>query len=227
MPPPRRQAPKRKQMKRKLVSKRKSYGTNVLVGKTLNPVPQRTIVKMKYAEAVQSSLIAGVANYQFNLNSIFDPNRTGIGHQPYGRDTFETLYNRYRVISCSYVVSTLSNNGFVTQLAVLPANEALVMSSVSEARENPRCKYTIQSPNAPIRLLTGNVYIPSLVGRTKAQYMADDCYQAQMSASPVEAAILNIFTGLISDNSTADSNIINVTLEYTVEFFDVKHLAQS
>jgi len=183
---------------------------------------------MKYCESVNASLVGGVASYQFNLNSIFDPNRTGTGHQPYGRDTFDTLYNRYRVISCRYAIAVASTNGYTTQVCALPANEVLTMSNTSEARENPRARFIIQSAQAPVKMLKGNVYIPSLVGRTKAQYMADDRYQALTTTSPLEAAILNVFSGLISDaGGVADSTAINITLEYTVEFFDVKHLVQS
>jgi len=184
---------------------------------------------MKYSEAVQASLVGGIGTWKFNLNSVFDPSRTGIvtGHQPYGFDTYASLYNRYRVISCKYIVGQVSNNNFVNQVAALPANEELTMSNTSEARENPRCKYIIQSPNAPIKMLKGNVYLPSLVGRTKAQYMADDRYQATVVSSPQELAVLNLFTGLISDSIVGDTCVLNITLEYTVEFFDVKHLAQS
>jgi len=207
---------------------KRAYKTNSLVGKSLNPIPQRTIVKMKYCQSVNASLVGGVGAYQFNLNSIFKPDRTGLGgHQPYARDNFELLYNRYRVISCRYAIAVASSTGFTTQVVALPANEVLTMTNASEARENPRARFAIQSANAPLKMLKGNVYIPSLVGRTKAQYMADDRYQAQMTTSPAELAVLNIFTGLISDVAITDSTAINVTLEYVVEFFDVKHLAQS
>jgi len=65
------------------------------VNKALQPIPQRYIATMKYS---QTFLLSDVSpGWTFNLNSIFDPDRTGTGHQPYGHDTFQTLYNRYRV----------------------------------------------------------------------------------------------------------------------------------
>lgn len=67
--------------------------------------------------------------------------------------------------------------------------------------------------------------MPSLVGRTKAQYMADDRYQAVVTANPQEACWLNIYTG--TNVGTFGSAIINIQLEYTVEFFDVNQLNQS
>lgn len=63
------------------------------------------------------------------------------------------------------------------------------------------------------------------MGRNKAQYMADDDYQAQSDSNPSENAILNIFTA--TAQGVALPAAINVLLEYTVEWFDVKPLEQS
>ena len=197
------------------------------VNKALQPVAQRTIVKMKYSEVVSGQYSPGISIYRFNLNSIFDPNRTGIGHQPYGHDTFQTLYNRYRVINCKYIVSAYSNSGATIQFACLPANEEFIQPTVSEYRENPRCKYTVQTPGAPLRFLKGNVYIPSLVGRSKSQYMADDRYQSMFGASPAELAILNCAASIYQETASDSQIFFNVTLVYTVECFDVKNLNQS
>lgn len=219
--------------RRRRVNKKKStkgFKTLVNVGRSLTPIAQRYITKMKYAESVTSAMGLGTyALVRFNLNSIFDPNQTGIGHQPYGHDTFQTMYNRYRVIGCSYRVAAISTNtaGSYTQTAVIPSNETLSPVSVSEIRENPRAKYALQAPQSPLKYISGYVAINSLVGRTKAQYMADDRYQAQFGASPQEAAILNIYTGLLTENGASDTIVYNIELNYTVEFFDVKHLAQS
>lgn len=45
-----------------------------------------------------------MANHVFNLGSIFDPDYTGVGHQPAFHDQWATLYNRYRVIGVRYKV---------------------------------------------------------------------------------------------------------------------------
>lgn len=197
------------------------------VNRALQPIAQRTIVKMKYSEIYAPTASAGQAVWRLNLNSIFDPNRTGVGHQPYGRDTFATLYNRYRVISCHYVASAYSLTQTAIQLAALPANEEFVAATVSEYRENPRCKYALWTPGSGAKMLKGTVNIPSLVGRNKAQYMADDRYQSDMGSSPAELAVLNLSAENLQESITDPSVIWNVTLVYTVECFDAKNLSQS
>lgn len=191
-------------------------------------------MKMKYAESLNivGPALGGLTQYVFNLNSIFDPNRTGFGHQPYGHDTMSTIYNRYRVIKCNYVISGLAIGGGTGDsygiIAAMPANEtAAITGGVAEVQENPRVRYITQAPNDGSKVLRGSVNIASLVGRTSQQYMADDRYQATFGSSPNELAVLNIFAGLLNGNNEQITTKLNVVLEYTVECFDYKQLAQS
>lgn len=223
------------------VRKARKQRKNVLstIGKSLAPIPQRFITKMKYSEVVTSS--AGAGSYgltKWNLNNLNQPNRdtnvgTGTSHQPYGFDALFTLYNRFRVISCSYVLMAQAQDGTTLQVAVFPANEVVGPASISQLRENPRCRYTLQGTGAGIRPIKGKVYLPSLMGRTSAQYMADDRYSAQALnstgalAGPSEAAILHCIAGTPAEIAGVPAINFNLTLEYTVEFFDVKPLSQS
>lgn len=212
-----RKAPRRPRRK----AQKKSSMT--LVNRALHPIPARFITKMKYSEYVDSGALTG--QYAFNLNSLFDPNRTGFGHQPYGFDTLATLYNRYRVISCGYRLQLAGDATSAFILSALPANEIVSSLSISEMRENPRCKYIQQNPGSTALTLSGKCYIPSLTGRTKSQYMSDDRYSANVTTSPAELAILNLQTANTAD--TIISTKIQVLLEFTVEWFDIKNLAQS
>jgi len=215
--------------------KRKGRRSTKLVNmKALSPFPQRYITTCKYSEniTVPGPGGGGLAQYNYRLNSIFDPNLSGIGYQPYGHDTLATLYNRYRVISCSYVihgVCTDNASNTNSQIVVIPANEAITLSGgFQESMSHPKAKFISQPNNgAALKPLKGTVYLPSLVGRSKAQYMADDRYQAVLGANPLENAILNIFGGMITSSATTVSMNISITLKYTVEYFDFKNLPLS
>lgn len=215
-------APKRKMIQRKRWARRPQTS---LVNKALHPLPQRYITKMKYSEVISTGAVSGA--YAMNLNSIYDPNRTGVGHQPYGFDTLASLYNRYRVISCGYRLSVSPTSSVPITLTAIPANQVLTTSTASEIRENPRAKYVVQNVGANVMVLSSKTYIPSLVGRSKAQYMADDRYQALTTADPNEEAILNIATFNPSNDLALGSTPVQVVMEYTVEFFDIKSLGQS
>lgn len=49
---------------------------------------------------------------QWRTNSIFDPDLTGVGHQPKGSDTYRAIYDYYRVLNCHYKI-TFCNLGSV------------------------------------------------------------------------------------------------------------------
>lgn len=225
---------KRRAAPRRKIARKGRKAPTVNVNRALQPFAQRYISKMKYSEQISQTGpgLGGLTQFTMNLNSIFDPNRTGLGHQPYGHDSLQAIYNRYRVIKCSYVISSISTGGSsgdaYSIIGALPANEVLsITGGVSEVQENPRCKFITQAPNAALKVLKGTVDIASLVGRTKAQYLADDRYQATYGSSPNELAVLNIFTGLLNGNAETMTAKLNVVLEFTVESFDMKNLLQS
>lgn len=228
--------------KRKVGSRRRriiraSRRTTTLKNRTLQPFSQRYICKMKYAEVRQVSgpIGGGLVQYNWNLNSIFDPNLSGIGHQPYGHDTMSDIYNRYRVFRVDYAISAYNTDGSINYsvVAALPANEAVgTLNGITELMESPRAKYITQAPNASLKVLRGSVNLPSLAGRTKAQYMADDRYQATFGASPAEQLVLNVMAGTIAGtggNGGSATNTMNlsISLVYHVECFDVKQQIQS
>lgn len=77
-------------------------------------LPLTKRVKLTYVEKVGLTCTSGVAaKHTFLLNSIFDPDYTGVGHQPYGRDQWATLYGKYMVTSAVVRVkwsNTATNN---------------------------------------------------------------------------------------------------------------------
>jgi len=221
---------------RKMRSKRK----NVLstIGRTLAPIPQRFITKMKWSQVLTSAAGAGTFGLarvslnnlnkpEFNL-SVIPPAKP---HQPYGFDQLGVLYNRFRVISASYVIMVQAQDGSTLQVAVFPANESVVPTSISQLRESPRTRYTLQGTGAAIRPIVGKVYLPSLMGRTTAQYMADDRYQSTVDDAgfqlPSELGVLHLIAGTTTEIGPVPQINFNISMEYTVEFFDQKPLAQS
>lgn len=193
------------------------------VNRGLRPFASRYITKMKYSEVFTLS-IANNYTQIMNLNSLFDPNSTGVGHQPYGFDQLAAIYNRYRVISTSYVVNAYQGSQAI-RYAVMPCNSLPPINNLSELCENPRAKFRVQIPGGSTSVIKGKSYLPALMGRTKSQYMADDRFQAQSTAGPAELALL-----YISGQSMVDGSLdiqLNVTMEFLVEWFDPNPIDQS
>lgn len=73
--------------------------------RTAGKLPMGLRVKQPYWHAKSSSTTGGAGSsiwqYHFRINSTFDPDKTGTGTQPMGRDQMAALYNRYMVNECS------------------------------------------------------------------------------------------------------------------------------
>lgn len=57
------------------------------------------LIKLRYGSLVTIDPTFGTPiSHVFSANSIFDPDRTGVGHQPLGHDQWATFYDHYTVI---------------------------------------------------------------------------------------------------------------------------------
>lgn len=204
-----------------------SSRNTTLINKSLQPIPMRYICQMKYSQTVLTQAAGNVGSYVFNLNSLFDPDRTGTGHQPYGFDNLALLYNRYRVIGCAWNIqrAMLASDNPVCIGAMATNDINLSYATFSEFREQPRARYVLQNAGAGVISLSGYTDIAKLTGRPKTAYMADDHYGAIVNQSPIENALLFVQTA--GANDVPSSVLVQVTLKYTVEFYDQKHVVQS
>jgi len=111
------------------------YGANMLaptVTRGLTPVgfPALWRTQHRYVQSnVLNAATGSLGIYQFRVNSLFDPDLTGTGHQPYGFDQFKTYYATYLVVKsqitvecivitspslCGVMTSTESSTGLAT-----------------------------------------------------------------------------------------------------------------
>lgn len=200
-----------------------------------NPVAQRTLAWLRYGEILTFSTGAGgvAADYQFNLNSIFDCDRTGVGHQPYGHDTYQTLYQRYRVKKCKWriVVGAATSQGVGTlaptlSVYVVPVNNTIGINTslgIEQSSFGRGAVINVQGDSS--HTFTGMVDLQKLNGVKKSEYDDDDRFEANFGASPTELMGLHVI--LECPNGLVATCTAQVTLEYYVEMFDPIQLAQS
>lgn len=186
-------------------------------GRTFDPFPYRMRCKMRYSDQVQLVTTTGVITpYIFAATSIFDPNVTGTGHQPYGHDTYESLYNHYRVAAAIITVSiTTPFNGSV---GIAISDDTSITTDYRTIAEIKGCNIvqcSTNSPNGHVR----NYY--------NANYYPDKKnLDAFFGASPTEQMFFMCFVR--GDSSTASvTNNVTVSIEYIVDMWEPKDLGQS
>lgn len=189
--------------------------------------PGRVIVTLPYVEALNRAPGTFIDEYQFNLNSIFDPNRTGTGHQPMGYDQWANFYGRYRVIRVRVQVAFVNANTAVPIQCTISATNSTTALTLLSGSEQPYSATTLLSTRAGMdtATLTRTYNLHDIVGKTPLEYQGSDLDQAQIGASPGELAILHVNVASI-DGSNITYQVV-VRLYFTVELFDANELGES
>lgn len=192
----------------------------------MNVFATKIVSRLRFHTRLPVSLTGGVPNdYQFRLNSLFDPDFTGTGHQPYGFDQLTAIYSRYRVYAVTFDISLIPDaldKSIETTIVANNTSSAIVTTDL--ASESSNCfgtqQYNVYSRSPRFR---GRVDLPFLNGETRAQYTANENTSAAYNSNPSEVLNLHI----CSVAGSTQTLILSVTLDFTAEFFDQFQLAQS
>lgn len=187
--------------------------------------PQKLITKMRYAETIRLDPTLGLpSSYIFQANSIWDPNTSGTGHQPYGRDEFTQLYNYYRVlksrISATFIPTVSGSSGTaVCGIAIHP--DTTTVTSFDTIRETKGAHYKVCAGD------TNKVTVTNGYNAKKMFAGSMGSLNALMSSNPGEGAYFHVF--VTNANSSGDLSAIDIviTIEYTVYLWELKILPQS
>lgn len=152
--------------------------------------------------------------YQFRLNSLFDPDLTGVGTQPVGFDQYAALYEKYRVYEASYKLMVNNSNGTRPVIAgVMACDQDTATTDLDRLVQNGQAQWTLMGPagsSTDTVAFKGTVDIAAAQGVTKQAFWDDDLNEAVMTANPVEAYVLNCF---LADANISDPGGCNCFIE--------------
>lgn len=90
---------------------KKNYLTRLQNYSTPSGFPTSKVALLRYSDTTTLTTTSGILqNYNIRANGCFDPNATGIGHQPMGWDQWTTAYNHYVVLGAK-ITCNWSLNG--------------------------------------------------------------------------------------------------------------------
>lgn len=184
---------------------------------------QRVVLRYSDSRIIPSNAVNGT--YALNMNSLFDPDRTGAGTQPNGFDQWAAFYNRYCVYKCKVEWRYHCRDNTGVLFATLPSNEDTNVTAPTMAGLS-YSTFDISLPGAG-DVIKGSttVDLPKFTGRTLKEYLSDDRFQALMSASPSEGLVFRFRI------DTPDAAVVTGDLFYRMTFWaqlsDHTQLAQS
>lgn len=186
-------------------------------------IPLKRLVKLKYCQNLQlGNGATSTASHHMSCNSLYDPDVTSIGHQPYGYDTWTTLYGKYRVLSSKIVVRFVAKQG--TQnvcVGVLPVNVVDSDLSFPTMLERPGCYYK-----------TLTTQFPTMITRkwSLRRVKNDDgeAYSSGVTDSPANQDYFRIWCATPDGGYIVENSIgCVVEISYIAELSERKVLSQS
>lgn len=194
--------------------------SNSYLSQYSDPFPAKANYVLRYSDQITLNPAAGAtSSYFFHANSIYDPDQTGVGHQPYGHDTLQTIYKEYVVDKAVITLVPTQFGNTVCTYGVRTCDDG-VGSSFHLIRETKGSKLATTAVGA--RPLS----ISSAYNRKKMWPVEKDT-SALFGTNPQVDAYFQIF--MQGPNGTVDPGSVDfmVNITYYVTCFDMKPLASS
>lgn len=198
--------------------------------------PLSKMVRLRYVEQISLNPAGGaLSSHFFRANDIYDPNYSGVGHQPMGTDQLFTYYDHATIVSSSCKF-TPTNSG----MDATGTNSGLYGVYLDD---NNTVSYTSCAAILESKLGKGHVLIGSggNVG-TKPKsatrkfstkkffgtknFIGKDLYRCGATFSPTEDAYFVVWYGSVGGNDPDLLNFI-VEIEYICVMTEPKRLVQS
>lgn len=234
----------RKTYKKKMPTRRRKPKVIVVKPRIpLNGVQNTEIVKLRYCETITLNNTL-TERYSYRANSLYDPNLTGVGHQPMGFDQLAAKYNHYLVLGsrikithiCRATASTGGDAPSIVTVSLKDNDTTDYGTYEGELESKPFGKLKkmicsdyspwIQTPDRTSYKVLTEYYDPKkMFGLTRATLNAQDSLKALVNSNPSEDAIYNIMAYTIG--ASKDPVTLMVEIDYTAKFSEPKNLAQS
>lgn len=223
---------KRKITRTRSLKRTRSYPRPRAFTLSKNILRDKQRVTMRYSTQVTlSGDVAGSFGHIFDANGLYDPDRTGFGHQPRGFDEMMALYSKY-VVTDAKVLCRFRNasNARIIPFIIVTDNQTLG-SGVTDALEHSGCvsgtrrlartSTPDESGIANQMALRHHVNVPKWKG--VKDLLADTSLQGSNVTNPADS--IYFIVGGVTDG--AFNLVMDVDMEFTAYMLDPKQPGQS
>lgn len=226
---------RRRRLRRKVYRTRRRYrakASRTTISRTTSfLVPDRYRTKLRFSALVRATATSGVpVAYTFRLNSLYDPDYTATGTQPYGFDQLATFYNNYTVTGSSIrVVPLPTQDDTVSRravaLTVYPSTSSVAPYAASpwNYRELPynRTKNVYLPSNTFFKSSTVSHYMPvhKLAGISRQRVLTAAGYSSTVTDNPATSLYWHVIAAPFDQSSTSITTDCQVTITFYVNFF--------
>lgn len=214
------QTKQQKRGKRRNTSKQNNLTTNP----RFTGLPGRLYTKLRYVAVGQLNTPSVAGSFTENTwqSSVFDPDYTGVGHQPMYYDQFALMYYAYRVFGFRYKIEVTNGGGWGAHVYIAhkPDSGTPGSSDIQTEMERPTTVSRCIIPSAAgmnHKIFQGYVDVAKVWGLSRAEFIGNDAFLSYVITSPQKLASLHFGFGMSGASTTTLD--ISVTLEFDTEFY--------
>lgn len=199
------------------------------------PLGQSQMVRSRYLENFALTTSLGVAaHYVFAINSIYDPNFTGIGHQPIGHDQMSAIFQNACVVQANINMKCYSRDGdeylgFGIYFSEYSTNP-LPTLSVQGMLEQGAMKWVLVPPSTTggggtVRNLNASINMKKFFAIK--DIISDSQYSSVANNNPARVVYMHVIMWQPDGGATNATGSFYLTLDQLTVWTVPKNLAQS
>lgn len=194
------------------------------------PFGQSQKVKHRYLENYQLQTSVGApAVYTFAVNSLYDPNYTGTGHQPMGFDQMAAIFQSYTVVGVNASIKVWNRDAdeFIG-FAIYFSEFATISIGIQGLLEQGALKYHVLPPagiNPAVRTLKAGISVKKFFKVNNI--MDDDLCRGTTTSSPSRLLYMHVIMWQPDGGSTSAGGSFYLTLDQLAIWHRPNTMAQS
>lgn len=215
-------------MKRVYKAPRKKFQRAPIIKPFGNKTFEQHLVYCDYIQ-MPGNTGGNVSSHVFSANSLYDPDYTGIGHQPHYFDQCMAIYDHYTVYKAKITIygeNNVNNTAMITSLRI--GDDATLISLPNDVAEQTGSKWIYVSScpastdNKTKWSLSKTVNVPKFFTKTKKDLINDAIFRGAAATSPAEQVYFIIDQWAVDQASGVGSDFLQVKVEYWAQFTEPK-----
>lgn len=185
--------------------------------------PPRIITRMRYNAYVTLTATSLVGN-TFNMTSIFDPDTTGVGHQPMYHDQFANIYAHYTVLGSKIRAEFVTISGTTPAVVgIMEGDDTTFPTDVNSAAEQNKATRMLLGGASSMNKGTLTATYGAVDDEGIDPYSGSELVRTPFGMNPTENYYSRVYA-VAYDAITSTPVFVAVYIEYTVllsELLDV------
>lgn len=211
--------------------RRRKYRRSARIKKAPGMLGKTFCQKFRYCDQLELSATAGVPSvHSFRINSLYDPDFSGTGHQPIGFDQLMGFYEHYCVLGAKLSATFVASNADPVQGSVICGIElsgnSTPTTALNDIFEQGNSRYrTLTNSNASgLVNVTHKVNLSKFLGQKVLQ---EDANSGTASSNPTEVVWMHVFVAPVDVGVTTHTAYVNIKLDQIAVLHEPKPLAGS